>query len=239
MEQWNGYNCEKFKFEDRDAIIVFPSVEPNGKLAIKTVYWGAFPDIEMRLLDKGFHLTYIQNFSRFATPADCDLRARFVKFIAQKYNLNPKCVPIGMSCGGAHAVNFAGYYPELVSCMFIDAPVLNFNDFPAKYSRADFHNIWDHEFKAAYPGIERYKLMNFPHHPLCRTETLIENRIPILMVYGVEDATVTFSENGQLLQEAMANTGLLTTIKVVGRGHHPHGKIDDNTEIVNWIIEHC
>ena len=81
--------------------------------------------------------------------------------------------------------------------------------------------------------------MNFPHHPLCHTEILIENRIPILLVYGKEDATVLYPENGQLLVDAMEGTGLVKVIEVKGRGHHPHGKLYDNAEIVNWILEHC
>jgi pimeloyl-ACP methyl ester carboxylesterase len=193
----------------------------------------------MKLLDHGFHLAYIKSRTRFGTKDDCDRKSRLICYLAEKYNLSKKCVPIGMSCGGAHAVNFAGRYPELVSCMYIDAPVLNFNDFPAKYNRAEFHHIFDVEFNASYPGTKQYMLMNFPHHPLCHTEILIKNRIPILLVYGKEDATVLYPENGQLLVDAMEGTGLVKVIEVKGRGHHPHGKLDDNAEIVNWILEHC
>lgn len=78
MEQWNGYKCEKFTFEDRDAIIAFPSVKPNGKLAFKTLYFNAFPDVEMKLLDNGFHLTYIKSRTRFGTKDDCDWKSRLI-----------------------------------------------------------------------------------------------------------------------------------------------------------------
>ena len=239
MEKLHGYECELFTFEDRDAIIVFPPVKPNGKLALKTLYWGAFPDVEKELLNKGFHLVCIKSLTRFATVEDCDLKARFIRFVAEKYNLEAKCVPIGMSCGGAHAVNFAGHYPELVSCMWLDAPVLNFNDFPGRMDREDFKTVWEKEFLVAYPGIKRYQLMNFPNHPLCHVDTLIENRIPILMVYGTEDATVNYSKNGMLLEDAMSDTGLLTVIPVGSRGHHPHGMLEDNTPIVDYIMQHC
>lgn len=239
MEGLKGYKYESFTFEGVDAIIVFPSVAPIGKLALKTLYWTAFPDVEMKLLDKGFHVACIQSRTRFATEDDCDLKARFVEFVAEKYNLDKKCVPVGMSCGGGIAVNFAGRHPELVSCMWIDAPVLNFNDFPGRLGNALYEKIWENEFTVAYPNIKRYQLMNFPHHPICQVDTLIAHRIPILMVYGKEDNTVLYEKNGLLLEQAMEGTGLLTVIPVNARGHHPHGKIDDNTEIVDYIMAHC
>ena len=31
----------------------------------------------------------------------------------------------------------------------------------------------------------------------------------------------------------MEGTGLMKVVEVKGRGHHPHGKLDDNAEIVN------
>lgn len=239
MEAWKDYTCENFEFEGRDAIIVFPPVKPNGKLLLKTLYWGAFPDVEKKLLNNGFHLVCIKSLTRFATVEDCDLKARFIRFVAEKYNLDSKCIPIGMSCGGAHAVNFAGHYPELVSCMWIDAPVLNFNDFPGRMDREDFKTVWEKEFLVAYPGIKRYQLMNFPNHPLCHVDTVIKNQIPVLLVYGVEDQTVLYSKNGLLMEQAMEGTDLLTVIPVGCRGHHPHGMIEDNTRIVNWILAHC
>ena len=66
---WNGFKSEEFKFENRDAIIVFPASENDAsKLALKTEYWGAFPDIEINLLKNGFHLAFIKNKTRDLLP---------------------------------------------------------------------------------------------------------------------------------------------------------------------------
>lgn len=237
MEKWNGFDCESFIFEGREAIVVFPKCEPVGITALKAEYWGAFPDVEIGLLEKGFHLAYVKNRTRFATRDDCDLKARFIKHIGEKYSLKEKCVPIGMSCGGAHAVNFAGYYPELVSCVYIDAPVLNFCSFPGKMNYDDCEYVWENEFKEAYPGIKRHQLLQFNEHPINRADTLVENKVPVIMVYGAEDQTVLYSENGLLLQMAYENTELMKVIRVACRGHHPHGKIGDNSEIIDFIVE--
>ena len=57
-------------------------------------------------------MAFLRNQTRFATREDCDAKARFAHFLRENYGLRDKCVPVGFSCGGAHAVNFCGAYPE-------------------------------------------------------------------------------------------------------------------------------
>lgn len=236
-EIWFGYSAERFSFEGRDAIVVFPrEVRAGAPWLLKTEYWGAFPDVELRLLEQGFHVAYVQNKNRWSTREACDTKARFVKYISEAYHLNPKCVPLGMSCGGGYAVKFGGMYPDLIACMYIDAPVLNFCSIPGKPGEAQYASMWEDEFIHAYPGIKRCHLPGFGEHPICFADALVNHEIPVLLVYGKEDRTVLYEENGLLLEEAYAGTGLLTTIGVAARGHHPHGMIGDNQIIVDFIL---
>ncbi len=240
FENWFGYQMLRFTFEDRDAIIVFPKeVHPGSPWTLKTEYWGAFPDVELRLLEQGFHIAYVKNKNRWFTREDCDAKARFVRYVSETYGLSSKCVPVGMSCGGGYAVKFGGMYPELIQCMYIDAPVLNLCSIPGKYGSAHNDKRWNEEFVHAYPGIKRYQLPGSQEHPICQADSLVSHKIPILLVYGEEDRTVLYEENGKLLKEAFADTGLLTVISVPMRGHHPHGIIGDNSVIVDYILRHC
>ncbi len=232
------FSCEAFLFEGKEAIVVFPEKgKSNGKWALKTEYWGAFPEVEIMLLREGFHVAYVTNETRFATSEDCHRKSRFADFISEKYELSEKCVPIGMSCGGAHAVRFAGLHPEKVSCVYIDAPVLNYCSFPGKIGDEECERVWEREFNVAYPHVKRHQLINFSEHPICCAESIIENKIPVLMVYGTEDKTVIYEENGALLEEAFSETALLKVMKVGCRGHHPHGMIGSNAPIVEFIKE--
>lgn len=235
LETLSDFRCHRFTFEGMESIIVLPDAEPNGKWALKTEYWHAFPDMEIMLLQKGYHVAYVTNETRFATDADCDRKARFVRYISTEYGLSSKCIPIGMSCGGAHAVRFAGLHPECVSCVYIDAPVLNYCSYPGKIGDEECERVWEREFVIAYPDIKRSDLLNFPRHPLNCSQTIIDNNIPILMVYGTEDTDVIYEENGALLEDAFSHTDLLTTIRIEGRGHHPHGMIGDDAPIVEYI----
>lgn len=242
--EWNGFEGEQFEFEGREAAIIFPKEkEKNGNWTLKTEYRNAFPGVETELLNKGFHACYVKNFSRVAPKIDCDVKARFVKYISETYGLRDKCVPVGMSCGGAHAVRFAGFYPELVACMYIDAPVLNFASWPGIDPDKN-KTVWDLEFLKAYPDMKRYKLAGFSEHPINMADTLVKNKIRIVMVYGEEDRTVEWCENGKLLEEAYEGTDLMTVIRLYGRGHHPHGMVlgngvNDNSAIVDNILNMC
>ena len=237
---WNGFPCEEFEFEGTLAAIVFPE-KTNEKKAwtIKTEYRDAFPETEIELLRRGYHITYLKNENRWATPSDCHRKARFVKYIHENYGLADKCIPIGMSCGGCHAVNFAGFHPESVACMFIDAPVLNFVDLPGNYDDEFARIVWEKEFLVAYPGIKRADLLSFDNHPISKAPILIEHKLPILMVYGTDDIVVRYSHHGQLLEDVYADhPGLLTIMKRQTQGHHPHGYPQNPEKIADWIDAH-
>lgn len=240
MGLWNGFEKEEFTFEGKRAILVFPrKADKNRNWLLKTEYWDAFPAREIDLVSRGFHLAYIQNETRFSTRADCDRKARFADFLIQKYNLSEKCVPVGLSCGGAHAVNFAGFYPEKIACLYIDAPVLNFLSYPGKIGHAECERVWENEFVKAYPNITRAGLLSFDNHPLGKINVLKEHNIPILMVYGTEDKTVDYNENGYLLELDYKDNPLLKVIKRPYQGHHPHGEVKDVNEIIDFIIKTC
>lgn len=239
METWNNFKKTEFIFEGKNAILVFPEKADEKKnWMIKTEYWSAFPEREIDLLNKGFHLAYLQNDTRFATKEECDRRARFIDFMTEKYALRDKCVLVGMSCGGAHAVNFAGFYPDKTACIFIDAPVLNFCDFPGRMGDSECEKVWENEFLKAYPGITRSKLLNFDNHPIGKIGVLKAHKIPILMMYGTEDQTVYYNMNGRLLETEYDNS-LLRIIQRKCQGHHPHGYCDNAEPITEFILNAC
>ncbi len=234
---FHGFKMTEFEFEGKKSFIVFPDGKSNGKMVFKTEYWNAFPHLEIELLKRGFHLVHTNNFNRWANREDCDRKARFIKLVSEKYSLDPKCVLVGMSCGGAEAVNFAGYYPQYVSCAVLDAPVLNFLDCPAKQGER-MERLWEEEFKVAYPNIRRCDIFKLDENPINRAPKLIEERIPIILLYGDQDTTVDYWQNGNLLVEAYSeNMELITVIQRKHQGHHPHGLLDKSDELADLVME--
>lgn len=226
--------CENFKFEDHDAVVAIPKAKPNGRLAIKTEYWGAFKATETALLDEGFHVCFIQNDNRWGTDVDLDRKARFIKHVNEKYNTK-KCVPVGMSCGGLFAIKLAAKYPELIECLYIDAPVLNYMSCPCGFGIGNPLSANHEEILGALNLNSISELLSYREMPLDKLPILIENKIPVVMVAGDSDKLVPFIENGILLENAYKNTDIPLEVYIKpGCDHHPHG-LQDPTPVVEFI----
>lgn len=230
---WNGYRRIDFTFEGRDAILVFPkSANANKSWLFKTEYFEAFPTLEVEMLKRGWHLAFIKNVTRWCIDEDLDLKFRFAKYLSLEYGLAPRCVPVGMSCGGMFAVKLAAKYPEIISALYLDAPVMNLLSCPCSLGVGK-SNFFE-EFYAA-TKISMSELISYREHPIDKMHVLLENDVPIVLVYGDSDDIVPFSENGALLLDYYNKRGgKILAIGKEGCGHHPHG-LPDSTEIANFL----
>ena len=230
---WNGFTRVDFTFEDYDVILVFPK-EPNENKnwMLKTEYFGAFPNFQIEMLERGWHLAYLKNKTRWCLDEDIDRKKRFCDFLTKEYGLYKKCAIVGMSCGGLIGTKFAAKYPECVSALYLDAPVMNLLSCPAGLGRSE-RFCWS-EFADAM-GMDLPQLISYREHPIDKMHLLLENDLPIILVYGDSDDVVPYEENGQLLEEYYrANGGTIVAIGKEGCGHHPHG-LEDNTPIIEFI----
>lgn len=229
---WNGFRCIEFLFEEKEAILVFPKKENENKnWLLKTEYFNAFPDFEIEMLNRGWHLAYVENVTRWCLGEDLDRKKRFAEFLSSEYGLYKKCIPVGMSCGGLVAVNFAAKYPEYISALYLDAPVMNLLSCPAGLGKAD-NGMLPEFIKAT--GMSLSELICYREHPIDKVPILAENNIPVFMVYGDTDNTVPYDENGAVLEKYYKeNGGIITVIGKENCGHHPHG-LPDNTPITEF-----
>ena len=223
---WNNFESDEFIFEGHKASVVKPKARIyNPVLILKTEYRDAFPETEIEFLNRGCHVAFIENDNRWGTDADLDRKARFVKFVAAKYSLSEKCVPVGMSCGGLIAIKFSAKYPELVSCLYIDAPVVNYMSCPCGFGigeRIDDKNFTEILTALGLGSIS--ELICYRDMPQDKIPDLIKNRIPVVMVAGDSDIIVPYIENGILIEKAYKEAGLPIDIFIKpGCNHHPHG----------------
>lgn len=230
---WNGFRRIDFEFEGREAILVFPdNANQEKNWLLKTEYFDAFPNFEVKMVKRGWHLAYIKNVTRWCLDEDLDLKKRFAEYLSAEYGLYSKCVPVGMSCGGMIAVKFAARYPQLVSALYLDAPVMNLLSCPAALGVATV-SLWE-EF-AEHTGTTLSELICYREHPIDRMHILLENNIPVMLVYGDSDEVVPYCENGALLEKYYRdNGGIITAIGKAGCGHHPHG-LEDNSPIIEFV----
>lgn len=235
-ERWNGFEKKEFIFEGRKAILIVPDKnKKTNKWLLKTEYWDAFPNFEIEMVKCGWHLAFIQNKNRWCPDEDLDLKKRFADFLAKEHGLCRKCVPVGMSCGGLFAIKFAAKYPEYISALYIDAPLLNLLSYPACLGIAK-GDAWE-EFVNAV-GVSMSELICYREHPIDKLPILIQNDIPIVMVYGKADTRVPYCENGALLEKYYNYYGgKLLTIGKEGCEHHPHG-LENPQPIIDFIMKY-
>lgn len=229
---------EAFEFEGRAAGIVSPP-HPNGlgSWAIYTEYFGAFPGVAEALLQQGFHIVQLENESRWGTQSDVEARLRFADALEAKRGLSHRCVTIGMSCGGLHAVKFAAKHPDRVSAMYLDAPVVNLLSCPMGLGRGERDEATVQECLSAL-SLTETEMLSYREHPLDDIPALARGRIPMALVYGDADKTVPFEENGALLAKAYREADIPhLLIGKPGCGHHPHG-LEDPTPIVEFLLKH-
>ena len=241
-EIWNGYRHQWIPFEGHDGRIVLPKEgTENGYFAIKTAYFGAFPQaLEIPLLEKGFHICHINNDNRFGTDADLDRDARFIRHVQAEFGLKNKCVPIGMSCGGLIAIKLAAKYPELISCLYLDAPVINYMSWPCGFGIGGLKR--SDKFSEILKALELKdisQLLAYRDMPLDVLPKLIENKIPIVMSSGDSDQHVPYCENGIFVEQAYKDAGVEIEVYIKpGGDHHPHG-LPDPKVLVDFVLRHC
>ena len=85
-----GFKGYDFDFLGGLGKIIKPNVKPNGKWVYKTEYFDAFPNTEIEFLNRGYHLAYNKNFSRWAPDSDIEKKGEFIKFVSKEFNLDSK-----------------------------------------------------------------------------------------------------------------------------------------------------
>ncbi|MBQ4226671.1 MAG: prolyl oligopeptidase family serine peptidase [Clostridia bacterium] len=230
MELWrNKYRMERFAFEDRKAMIVFPEKrDAQGRWALKTEYFAAFQELEEALVERGFHLLYLENRNRWGTNDDLDAKERFMRAMTEKYALAPKGVLVGMSCGGLHAIKQAARHPDTVSLLYLDAPVVNLLSCPFGLGACGSEIDLSAKQEALYAlGLTMSGMIAYRDHPLDRLPELVKSLIPALLVWGEKDTIVPFEENGWHVLNAYKQAGIpLLCQSKPGTNHHPHGPRD-------------
>lgn len=228
---YHGYRRLDFIFAGREAVLVFPKEEnKTDKWMIKTEYFDAFPELEIAMLGRGYHLAYLKNHNRWGTDDDAKAKRDFAEYLAGEYGLSRRCVCIGMSCGGWEAVAFAALYPAYVSLLYLDAPLLSFYGLEQPY-RTDW--IGEYGRARGYTSVaERFMDTALPIYQL---KTLTENRLPVALVYGAKDKTVSPEFNAEVVKAFYEKEE--APIRVWCKpecDHHPHVAVDLE-EVMDYI----
>lgn len=227
--KWNGYDRYDYTFHGRDAIVVMPKkAAPGNPWIWRPAFFDAFPSVDKALLEKGFHVAYLDVTYCYASPKSLEIGTRFYNEMVHTYGLSPKVTLEGLSRGGMFAVNWSARNTEKVACIYIDAPVC---DAFRCLKKIDLWKDMLREWELTDETIDR-----FDGNPIDNLEPLAKARIPIIGVCGDSDKVVPYEENMDILRNRyLALGGTVDLILKPGCDHHPHS-LENPEPIVNFIL---
>lgn len=237
--EWNGYEQHNFNVGGRGALLVIPKKPAKGNPWIwRTEFFGVDPQADIALLEKGLHVGYIGVGGLFGAPVALDAMDLYYDFVCENYQLSAKTVPEGFSRGGLYALNWGIRHPDLVACMYLDAPVCDFKSWPGGGGRTRASGKDWRDCLAAY-GMSEAEARAYKGNPIDNLKPLADAKIPILVVCGdMHDWVVAIEGNALLLETRYkAFGGDVTLIRKPGAGHRPHS-LANPAPIVEFVLKH-
>ena len=236
ISSFYGYSCADFTFKSRNCKIVSPKTVTHGQPWVwRARFWGHEPQTDIALLERGFHIVYMDVAEMYGNEESVKLWNQFYDYM-QNVGMSKKVVLEGMSRGGIYAYNWALQNPNKVAAVYADAPVLDMKSWPGGLGKGpgskDDWNIFKNDFNLTE---EQAKI--FKNSPLDNAELIAKGGYPMLHVVGDADEVVPVDENTNPFEVRIKSAGgNITVIHKKGIGHHPHS-LANPTPIVDFILK--
>src|SRR4028119_1469660 len=234
--EWYGFATDEWILNDRACFLVRPNIPAQSQPWIwRTEFFGHEPQADIALLERGFHLAYINVQDMYGAPVAMRHMRAFYQQLTREHSFSARVALEGFSRGGLFALNWAIAYPDKVACLYLDAPVCDFRSWPAGM-RAGTGSPDDWEKCKAVYGLTQQQAIEYANGPLDNLQPLAQAKIPILCVCGAADTVVPMKENTNILEERYRALG--GPIKVLVKPaceHHPHS-LQDPTPIVEFVM---
>lgn len=229
-DSWHGFARQKFDFEGREAWVVQPEKPLEGKPWIWKAYFPDWhTDMDSILLQRGFHLAYLETNDMFGSPVAMQLWNRFHSWMS-KNGFAEKVALEGISRGGLYVYNWAKRNPLKVSCIYAEAPVCDVKSWPGgKGKSKGSPNDWQLLLK--HMNFTESQAMAYVDNPIDNLEGLAACQVPVLHSIGLNDKIVPNDENSFLLADRYVKLGGIATLVPMTRG-------EQQLEGHHFVIEH-
>ena len=240
VKEFNFHGYKGYEYDNNGVkyYIVKPHHTAKGNPWIwRARFWGHEPQVDIDLLEQGFHLTYCDVAELFGSPKAVERWDEFYA-LAVKAGLNQKAVLEGMSRGGLIIYNWAAKNPKKVACIYGDAPVMDIKSWPLNWGDCLDENKRSMSLLLeAYGFANAEEAMAWNKNPLSHARKLAKAKIPMIHVVGDIDAGVPVAENTAIFEREVAKYG--HSVHVIHKpnvGHHPHS-LNNPEKIVSFILK--
>ncbi len=225
VKEFNFHGYKGYEYDNNGVkyYIVKPHHTAKGNPWIwRARFWGHEPQVDIDLLEQGFHLTYCDVAELFGSPKAVERWDEFYA-LAVKAGLNQKAVLEGMSRGGLIIYNWAAKNPKKVACIYGDAPVMDIKSWPLNWGDCLDENKRSMSLLLeAYGFANAEEAMAWNKNPLNHARKLAKAKIPMIHVVGDIDEGVPVAENTAIFEREVAKYG--HSVHVIHKpnvGHHP------------------
>lgn len=240
VKEFNFHGYKGYEYDNNGVkyYIVKPHHTAKGNPWIwRARFWGHEPQVDIDLLEQGFHLTYCDVAELFGSPKAVERWDEFYA-LAIKAGLNQKAVLEGMSRGGLIIYNWAAKNPKKVACIYGDAPVMDIKSWPLNWGDCLDENKRSMSLLLeAYDFANAEEAMAWNKNPLNHARKLAKAKIPMIHVVGDIDEGVPVAENTAIFEREVAKYG--HSVHVIHKpnvGHHPHS-LNNPEKIVSFILK--
>lgn len=236
---YHGFPVRSLVVDGCAGLLVMPRKALTGNPWVwRTMFWDAFPAVDLALLEAGFHVAFIEVGNTFGAPEPMKHFDVFYETVTKQFALSSKPALEGLSRGGLCAYRWGHVNTDKVGCIYGDAPVCDMKSWPGgKGKGPGSPSDWKQAIEA-YHFTSEQEMLNFAGNPIDILAPIAAARIPILHVCGDADRSLPMEENSDIVrQRYMALGGDFALIVKQGCDHHPHG-LKDPTPIVNFIVAH-
>ncbi|GAB3908389.1 GDSL-type esterase/lipase family protein [Mucilaginibacter boryungensis] len=232
-----GYQCADFKYNGRNCKIVKPKwSDKNHSWIWRARFWGTEPQVEIALLERGYHIVYCDVAELFGNEKAVSLWNDYYSLL-RKAGLAKKGVLEGMSRGGVYVYNWAAENPKKVAFVYADNPVLDLKSWPGGKGKGPGSATNWETFKKDYQITSEEGVASFANSPIDKIKKIVKGKYPMLHVCGDADETVPMEENTlPFEQKVKALGGNITVIHKPNGHHHPHS-LPNPTPIVDLILK--
>jgi hypothetical protein len=239
QSDYHGFVCHNFEVDGCSALVVEPKEALPGRPWVwRTMFWDAFPNFDIVMLGRGYHVAFMDVGNTFGCPDAMKHFDAFYALLTTRYKLSKHPALEGLSRGGLYAYRWAYVNTHKVGCIYGDAPVCDMKSWPGgKGKGLGSPGDWQAAIQAYHFSGEP-EMMRFDGNPIDILAPISAAHIPIIHVVGDSDSYVPESENTDIVRERyMKLGGQFVLIVKQGCDHHPHG-LTDPTPVVNFVIAH-
>jgi len=234
VSEWNGFAKHDFVVDGKNATVVVPEKALDGRpWAWRAEFFGAFPNADIELVKKGWHVVYLQVPDLYGSPKAMASWEKLYDVLVKDHGLHAKPAIIGLSRGALYALAWGVDHPDKTLLLYLDNGFCDPRSWPTGVPK-EKAGAWG-GFLKAYDFKDDEEALGYKKYAIDRLEPLAKGKTPILLVFGDSDKTVPHLQHSEIVFKRYSALGCPVE-KIVKKGsdHHPHG-LPDPAPIVKYF----